>query len=105
MILAVLEKELVLGLAPRCFPKHNGWHFGRWSRDRFGCSCCVYLLWILQWIKIFVLLAKWDFQVKFVRKPSGSAHSRSRKTRVFDHFCIKYNKITLKNTGIQIRWS
>jgi DNA repair protein RadA/Sms len=29
MILAVLEKELVLGLAPRCFPKHNGWHFGR----------------------------------------------------------------------------
>jgi hypothetical protein len=82
-----IKKELVLGLA-KMFSKHNR----RISVDDPAIDLAVVAaiyprMKILQSIKI--LLFCWrsgTFRWNSSRKPVDQAHSRSRKTRVFDHF-------------------
>jgi DNA repair protein RadA/Sms len=67
MILAVLEKELVLGLAPRCFPKHNrGISVDDPAIDLAVVAAILSSNEDIAVNKDFCFAGEWDFQVKFV---------------------------------------
>jgi hypothetical protein len=103
MILAVLEKGPVSGLAQRRFPQHNWRHKCWWSCYRSGRSCSHFIFNEDTPVdKGFVLLEKFVWEIR----PVNRVDQRIQEAEKLGFSTILYPN-TIKspeNTGIKINW-